>query len=103
MAARRSICGRAKWDACSFAGSKTRRDDMVQVDIFWSYALGAGFAIANAHQLEQERKAGRSAFDLRSFRDTILFLSCIFVPSGAYLVWAFPSWETMHVGDKNMP
>jgi hypothetical protein len=76
---------------------------MVQVDVFWSYALGAGFAIAHAHQLDAERKAGRSAFDHRSFRDTILFLACIFVPSGAYLVWAFPSWETMHVGDKDMP
>ena len=76
---------------------------MVQVDVFWSYALGAGFAMCHAHQLEQERKAGRSAFDHRSFRNTILFLACIFVPSGAYLVWAFPSWETMHAGDRDMP
>ncbi len=76
---------------------------MVQVDVFWSYALGAGFAITHAWQLEAERKAQRSPFDHRSFRDTILFLACVFVPSGAYLVWAFPSWETMHVGDRNMP
>jgi hypothetical protein len=76
---------------------------MVQVDVFWSYALGAGFAIANTWQLDAERKAGRSAFDHRSFRNTLLFLSCVFVPSGAYLVWAFPSWETMHVGTRDMP
>jgi hypothetical protein len=76
---------------------------MVQVDIFWSYALGAGFAVTHAWQLEAERKAMRSPFDHRSFRNTLLFLSCIFVPSGLYLVWAFPSWETMHVGDKDMP
>ena len=76
---------------------------MVQVDVFWSYALGAGFAITHAWQLEQERKANRSPFDHSSFRNTILFLACIFVPSGVYLVWAFPSWETMHVGDRDMP
>jgi hypothetical protein len=34
---------------------------------------------------------------------TLLFLALIFAPSGAYLVWAFPSWETMHVGDRAMP
>jgi hypothetical protein len=34
---------------------------------------------------------------------TLLFLALIFVPSGLYLVWQFPSWETMHAGDRGMP
>jgi hypothetical protein len=28
----------------------------------------------------------------------VLFLALVFVPSGAYLLSAFPSWETMHMG-----
>lgn len=76
---------------------------MVQVDVFWSYGIGAGFAIANAWQLERHRTEKKSVFDHPSFRDTLLFLSCIFAPSGVYLLWAFPSWETMHAGDRNMP
>ena len=100
---------------------------MVQVDVFWSYALGAGFAIAAGRQLatrkigggsessgerssSNNKSAGRSEpgslwKDMLSneyFTKTLLFLGLIFGPSGAYLLWGYTSWETMHAGDKNM-
>ena len=91
---------------------------MVQVDVFWSYGLGATFAAASSRQLLARRRAAEAAAPAPEpqvgpaphsrWRDpyllrTILFLALIFGPSGVYLVWAFPSWETMHVGDRDMP
>lgn len=70
---------------------------MVQVDVFWSYALGAGFAATAARQLKNYKKP----FETKFFTYTVLFLGCIFAPSGAYLLWEFPSWETMHVADAH--
>jgi hypothetical protein len=37
------------------------------------------------------------------FTRMLLFLSLIFVPSGIWLLWEFSSWETMHVGDRDLP
>jgi hypothetical protein len=84
---------------------------MVQVDIFWSYGIGATFAVAASRQLRALERAPqkdvpepkRGPFDAPYFLKTVLFLALLFAPSGLYLVWAFPSWETMHVGDKDMP
>lgn len=76
---------------------------MVQVDVFWSYGIGAGFAVANTWQLEVQEATGKSAYDHPSFRDALLFLGTFFVPSGAFLIWQFPSWETMHVGSRDLP
>lgn len=82
---------------------------MVQVDVFWSYGIGATFAFAAARQLsrfhehEAAQKEQKSVLETPFFTKTVLFLAIIFAPSGLYLVWNFPSWETMHVGDKNMP
>lgn len=77
---------------------------MVQVDVFWSYSLGAGFALAATRQLE---KVGRSdhggPFRNHYYTNTLLFLALAFAPSGICLLWAFPSWETMHVGDRSLP
>ncbi len=66
---------------------------MVQVDVFWSYGLGASFAAAAARQL----KNSDSPFVSKYFVYTLLFLSLIFAPSGIYLLWQFPHWETMQV------
>jgi len=74
---------------------------MVQVDVFWSYGIGAGFAVANTWQLEAQRSASKSAYEHTSFRDTLLYLGCLFVPSGAFLIWQFTSWETMHVATRD--
>jgi hypothetical protein len=81
---------------------------MVQVDVFWSYGLGATFAVAASRQLLERRRAEPELPEGRRWSDpyllrTLLFLALVFVPSGVYLVWAFPSWETMHAGDRGMP
>ena len=90
------------------------------MDVFWSFAFGAGFAAAAAHQL---RLAGPSSsiYENNYFAYTMCFLSMskifplyfatllggnifqqVFAPSGIYLLWAFPGWESMFVlGDKN--
>ena len=66
---------------------------MVQVDIVWSYAFGASFAAAAAHQLKKEDKP----FSTKWFVFTLLFLSLLFAPSGIYLLWEHTQWETMQV------
>jgi hypothetical protein len=77
---------------------------MVQVDIFWSYALGAGMAMAAARQIEKEPEAPKGGwFNCPYFTYALLYLAVLFAPSGVCLLWAFPSWETMHVGDRNLP
>ncbi len=67
---------------------------MVQVDVFWSFALGAGFAAAAARQIKKDDKP----FEGKYFVGLLLFQSLIFVPSGIILLWGFPEWETMQVG-----
>ncbi len=147
---------------------------MVQVDVFWSYGIGASFALAAFRQLRRlkvenevrrwklgwgkqaalsgvaeledgmevlaagaggqenldfERivrqlqangfkpgeadlksirgiqqavkawfEANSDAFNNEFFLKNLLFLSLLFVPSGAVLLWSNPSWETMQVG-----
>lgn len=79
---------------------------MVQVDIFWSYGIGASFAAASSRQLmalgsgkpNPDPDPGRiTPFVSKYFITTILFLACFFAPSGIYLLWHFPHWETMQV------
>ena len=76
---------------------------MVQVDVFWSYGLGSTLAVASSRQILARRKAAISRLADPYLLRTLLFLALIFAPSGVYLVWQFPSWETMHVGDRDMP
>lgn len=76
---------------------------MVQVDVFWSYAIGAGFATAAARRIHRVKLEGQSAFDTRAFRDTLLYLAVLFAPSGVCLLWQFTSWETMHAGTRDLP
>lgn len=66
---------------------------MVQVDVVWSYAFGATFAAAASRQLEKEEKP----FNNKWYVFVLLFLSIFFAPSGIYLLWQFPQWETMQV------
>jgi hypothetical protein len=85
---------------------------MVQVDVFWSYAIGAGLGVAAAAgpaagsaaepTLEPAAGPGR---DERRLTATVVFLSCVFAPSGAWLLWRFTSWETMHAaaGPADVP
>ena len=97
---------------------------MVEVDVFWSYGLGASFALAAFRQIREiesgkpdtgrlelgrgqlrrlkrllkEVESGDPSFTNQYFMKTLLFLSLLFVPSGANLLWSNPSWETMQVG-----
>ncbi len=66
---------------------------MVQVDVFWSYGLASGLALAGREQLRREA----TPFDNRVFTGMLLWIALLFAPSGVYLLWAFPSWETMFV------
>src|SRR2546423_3545357 len=72
---------------------------MVQVDVFWAYAMGAGCGAAAA------REPARRLLDDRRLTATVLFLGCVFVPSGVWLLWRFTSWETMHAaaGPADLP
>jgi len=65
---------------------------MVQVDVFWSYGIGAGFALAAANQLRSDRDTGPY------LTATAIYAAAVFGPSGAWLLWQFTSWETMHTG-----
>ncbi|MEU4493354.1 hypothetical protein AB0F96_07805 [Streptomyces sp. NPDC023998] len=80
---------------------------MVQVDVFWSYGIGASFATAAAQQLTartgRNGRNGRTGHDGRwsnpYLMGTVLYCAILFAPSGAWLLWGFPDWETMQVAD----
>jgi hypothetical protein len=77
---------------------------MVQVDVFWSYGIGAGFALSAAHQLRSGRherpipSGPAQGAALPYLTVTLLYAAALFAPSGAWLLWQFTSWETMHAG-----
>lgn len=64
---------------------------MVQVDVFWSYGLGSGLALAAGRQLEKKEEPWLNPY----FLGTLLWIALFFAPSGLYLLWNFPYWETM--------
>ena len=77
---------------------------MVQVDVFWAYGMGSGFALAAAQQLRTgPRDRGVPLLTNRYFTGTLLYLALLFAPSGVWLLWSYPSWETMHAGDRGLP
>ncbi len=75
---------------------------MVEVDVFWAYGIGAGFAAAATHQIAMSKDELTESGWQRFFSSpylfvTVLYCALLFAPSGAYLLWAFPDWETMQV------
>lgn len=70
---------------------------MVQVDIFWSYGLSAGLALAGHRQI----KKAPTWWDNKPFLFTTLWTATIFAPSGIFLLWSFPGWETMFVASNH--
>jgi hypothetical protein len=81
---------------------------MVEVDVFWAYGIGSGFALSAAAQLRSEpadpqpdpgpdRPAAAASPLLLT---ATLYCAALFAPSGAWLLWGYPSWETMHVGSS---
>jgi len=74
---------------------------MVQVDIFWSYGLGAGFAACAAGQIQKQAAEGKfKLLENSTFARALIFLGALFAPSGLYLLWQFPGWETMYVASS---
>ncbi len=70
---------------------------MVQVDVFWSFALGAGFASAASRQIRKaDEEGGYRMTEDPYFVKNLLYLACLFAPSGIYLLWQFTGWETMY-------
>ncbi|KAK5828040.1 hypothetical protein F5H01DRAFT_375792 [Linnemannia elongata] len=73
---------------------------MIEVDVFWSFSFGAVFAACSAGTLKNTPES--QFWATPSFVYTLLFLSLIFAPSGLYLLWDNPGWESMYLlGDKN--
>ena len=76
---------------------------MVQVDVFWSYGLGSSFALAASRSSPGSApRTGASSTAPTSPR-RCSSSRCSFAPSGAWLLWSFPSWETMHAGTRELP
>ncbi len=76
---------------------------MVEVDVFWTFGIGALFATAAYKEIRKEREEGKKWYETKSFLYNLLFHSVLFVPSGVYLLWANTGWETMYMLNKNMP
>lgn len=72
---------------------------MVQVDIFWTFAISSTFAAAAHRQLQKENSVSENKY----WRYNLLFLSILFVPSGVYLLWINTGWETMYMLSRDMP
>ncbi len=68
---------------------------MLQVDFFWTYAIGAHFAVAAARQLKDLPESNK--FVNKYFITLVLFMAIFFGSTGMVLLWNFPHWETMQV------
>eukprot|EP01063_Lacrimia_lanifica_P021033 TRINITY_DN2828_c0_g1_i1.p1 TRINITY_DN2828_c0_g1~~TRINITY_DN2828_c0_g1_i1.p1 ORF type:complete len:280 (+),score=106.15 TRINITY_DN2828_c0_g1_i1:59-898(+) len=66
---------------------------MIQVDVFWSFALGGSFACFAGDGLAKHA----SPFENWYFAYTLMFLSMAFAPSGVFLLNLNPAWESMFV------
>jgi hypothetical protein len=69
---------------------------MVEVDIFWAYAIGGSCAVAAGKPLAS---AG-APLDTPYFTRTLLLLALVWAPTGLLLLLRHPSWETMQVADS---
>lgn len=77
---------------------------MVQVDVFWAYGIGASLATAASHHLIAARQIPptpegerRALWTDPYLMTAVLYCGVLFAPSGAWLLWGFPDWETMQV------
>ncbi|MGC0416295.1 hypothetical protein [Embleya sp. AB8] len=86
----------------------------IQAVLFLSYAVGATFALASARQLQawERRAAGRRAPAELAVRIrartanpylclTVLFAAVLLVPTGVFMLWQNPSWQTMHSAHRH--
>ena len=70
---------------------------MVQVDVFWSYGLASGLTLAASQSL----KKTKTPWEHPCLRAILLWFALAFTPSGMYLLWEFPAWETMFVASDH--
>ena len=70
---------------------------MVQVDVFWSYGLASGLALAAGKNLKKVEDPWVNKY----FLGILIWISVFFAPSGIYLLWNFPGWETMFVAETH--
>ena len=72
---------------------------MIEVDIFWSFALGAMFAAAAGRQIKnlKDEDGYESLVSNKYFVAVLIYCALFFNPSGVYLLHAFPHWESMQV------
>jgi hypothetical protein len=68
---------------------------MVQVDVFWAYGIGAGMATAASYQIREKPTENGPLLA------TVLYCGLLFAPSGIWLLWGFPDWETMQVASDH--
>jgi hypothetical protein len=66
---------------------------MLYVDFFWTWGIGAMFAVAAARQLKQEKDIWVNKY----FIQLVLFMAIDFGATGTVLLWTNPAWETMQV------
>ncbi|ETO32513.1 hypothetical protein RFI_04605 [Reticulomyxa filosa] len=64
---------------------------MIEVDVFWSFAIGASIACAAGPSLQYNSNPLASSY----FAYLCFVLACVFAPSGCYLLIAYPGWESM--------
>ncbi len=71
---------------------------MVQVDVFWSYGLASGLTLAAGTRLKREKSPWYNKY----FVMNLLWITLFFAPSGLYLLWEFPYWETMFLARNHL-
>ena len=71
---------------------------MVQVDVFWAYGLSAGLAVAGHKAI----KKAPTWWVNKPFLYSVIWNACLFGPSGIFLLWSFPGWETMFVATNHL-
>lgn len=64
---------------------------MLQPDVFFSYGLCAGLAVAAGKKAKEENCPWVNKY----FLGALAWLSLLYVPQVLYLVWKFPAWESM--------
>ncbi len=69
---------------------------MVEVDIFWAYAIGGSCAVAAGTPVASTP----TPIDTPHFTRTLLLLALVWAPTGLLLLLRHPSWETMQVADS---
>ncbi|NNM00152.1 MAG: hypothetical protein HKO62_05335 [Gammaproteobacteria bacterium] len=72
---------------------------MVQVDIPWTYGVGASFAVVAQRYLGERFGGWREAFTSWPFLQLAAFALFVIGPFTAQLLWIYPDWQLMYALD----